>query len=945
MTQPFIDKLVLYLAESKVPLTDWVIVLPSERAKQYVQRAIYRLHQEPVFSPQLFTIDQWVKSLSPLVVLDNMRLLLELYEIHRQYPQDDLDKSFDEFLNWGTMLLSDFDEIDRYLVDSKMLFRNLRDIKEIENWSFGEDKQLTENQKKYLAFWERLPHYYLTLREGLAKQNACQMGSVYKMLTENTDLLFEKQKQAHFLFAGFNALSLAEMTLFRHLHRLGRGHILVDSDAYYLNDSNHEAGLFIRRLRDFLGEKELPFVLNELKTAPKNIELISCAQATGQVKVAASQLAALSEAEINETLVLLADESLIVPLLQNIPKSVKRANITLGLPLKFTSLKTWVNLIFAIQEGFLRYNRVAVYHKDLLNFWNHPLLQETLEASERAAIHAREKEIRSRNIIFQSPKKVTISPKVDALLHLLYTPWNNSWKEALSCIRSMNRLLYEAFDEKNEYEKAIIQCFDAGLVDFQNVVAQQFPEMTLRSFKLLFNQEWSRESIAYYGNPMDGLQIMGLLETRLLDFKRIYVLGLNEGKMPPTNQIQSLIPMDLRLFVGLPTPRDKQGLFAHHFYRLLHHAEEVVITYHQGAEGLGFSEKSRFIAQLELELSQQNKNISFLHRDYTLEQQERNLPDKSVAKTPEILKRLDELFATGTSVSMLKNYFRCPLDFYFQHVLKFGEEQKIEEELEISSFGTLIHQVLEDLYQPFNQEKAVDGQIIPPLTVAAIEQMLKEVEGRLFEAFKTHFNGDESAFETGKNYLSYSVSVDLSKRFLKSEKNFLKEHPEGQLRILGLEKSLETTLEVEVFGEMKSIRLRGFVDRIDSFNGAIRIIDYKTGKVNKDDVGKKMGKNSGSEVEFLTKQCKDSKHFFQLLTYVYLYVKTQDVLPSESAIISFISSKDNPHIMVSPDISYETLVELYPEILAAILSDIYDPSTRFEHKKVAAKANFCSYCN
>lgn len=952
MATPFIDKLALYLTESNVPLQDWVLVLPSERAKQYLQRALYKQFDEPIFAPKMYTIDQWVRTLSPLVVLDKTRLLLELYEIHRLYPQHDLDKSFDEFLNWGNMLLSDFDEIDRYLVDSKMLFRNLRDIKEIENWSFlpdrqagGEDKELTENQKKYLAFWERLPHYYQSLKERLAKLGATQMGSVYKMLTENTDLLFKKQQNAHFLFAGFNALSLAEMTLFRQLHRMGRGHVLVDSDAYYLNDANHEAGLFIRRMRDFLGEKELPFVLNNLSVTPKHIELVACAQATGQVKVAAGKLASLSLEEINETLVLLADESLIVPLLQNIPKSVQRANITLGLPLKFTSLKTWVNLIFDIQEGFLRYNRVAVYHKDLLGFWNHPLFQETLDESERATIHKREMEIRSRNIIFQSPRKITVSPKTDALLHLLYTPWENSWEKALLCIRSLNKLLYEAFSEQNEYERAIIQCFDAGLVDFQNVLTSNFPEMSLRSFKQLFNQEWMRENIAYYGNPMEGLQIMGLLETRLLDFKRIIVLGLNEGKMPPTNPIQSLIPMDLRVFAGMPTPRDKQGLFAHHFYRLLHHAEEVLLTYHQGAEGLGFSEKSRFIAQLELELGKQNPKVTFIRRDYTLMQAERNMLGKSVAKTPEIQARLDELFAAGTSVSMLKNYFRCPLDFYYQHVLKFGEEQKIEEELEISTFGTLIHGVLEDMYQPYNQEKASAENEVPSLTVAAIDQMLAEVEKRLFEAFKTHFNGEEAAFETGKNYLSFSVSIDLTKRFLNSEKSFLKNHPEANLQIIGLEKSLETEIELEIFGQQKKIRLRGFVDRIDAVDGAIRIIDYKTGKVNKDDVGKNTGKFSGSMVEFLTKQCKESKHFFQLLTYVFLYVKTQNKLPSESAIISFISSKNNPHVMVSPDLSYESLMDLYPEILQAILTEIYDPSTHFEHKPVAPKMNFCAYCN
>ncbi len=941
----FVDTLAKILTESKIHLQDWTIVLPSERAKQYVLKSLFQQIGKSFFAPKIVTINNWINAHSKKVVLDKTHLLLNLYAVHQKYPLTKAGENlenFDEFLNWGNILLSDFDEIERYLVDPKQLFKNLKDVKDIENWSFNSE-ELSENQKKYLEFWERLPFYFNELKSRLAKQNACFQGEVYKMLSENIDLVFQENKNYHFLFAGFNALSLAEMTIFKQLYNLGRAEIVFDADNYYLKDSNHEAGQFIRRFTDFLGKKELPEVQNSLLSSAKNMELISCSQLTGQVKVVSTLLENKSEAELNETLVLLADESLILPLIQNIPKSVSKANITIGLPLKSSALSTWVDLIFQIQEGFLRYNRVSVYFKDLLSIWNHPFIQEILNEDERKTLYKREQEIRKKNIIFQSPGKIQVSEKLDRILQLLYTPWKNSWLIALENIRLLNVNLYNEFHllEENILEKAIIQRFDEVLVDFQNCVLEGFPEMSLRSFKLLFQQEWTKESVAYYGNPIDGLQIMGLLETRLLDFKNIIVLGLNEGKMPPTNPIQTLIPMDLRRFFELPLPRDKQGLFAHHFYRLLHQCENLIITYHNGAEGIGFSEKSRYIAQLELELVKANPNINLIKKDYTLIQEKLSTSaQKSIPKTAELLAKMDELFASRTSPSMLKNYFECPLDFYYKYVLKFGEEEKVEEEMENNTFGTIIHGVLEDLYQDFNIEKK--EKAAKNLMAKDIDLMLVQFRKKLFDAFKEHFNGEEDAFMKGKNFLSYSMAIELTEQFLKSEKKFLVENPNALLYIKGLEQNFESEIEIPVFDQLKKIKLKGFIDRIDLLDGNIRIIDYKTGKVSPKDVDDEKKQFSKDELEYVVESCKKTKHFFQLMTYIFMYYQKHQVVAKESAIISFVNFRNNPFVFKARDISNEKLIEMYPKVLQVILEEIYDPTTNFEHK--VKGISYCDYC-
>lgn len=935
----FIDKIANFLYEEQTDFTHLTIVLPSERAKKYLASAIVSKYSKPIFAPKMITMDQWVKSYSPEAVIDKTRALLQLFTIQLKEARTEEDRSFDEFLTWGTILLSDFNEIDRYLLDANEVFKNLADIKEIEQWSFN-NEELTESQKRFMEFWDRLPGYYKALNEFLSKKGTCYAGKSFKVLAENIDLLFKEDKNQRFLFAGFNALSKAELTIIRQLEQMGRATVMLDADQFYLNDKNHEAGKFLRELSEKLDGKKMNFVENRLATKPMQVEMIECAQNTGQVKVAATILENSTKEEIDQTLLLLADESLIGSIIKNLPKKIGKANITLGLPIRNTALRTWVDLIFSIQENKKRFKTKWIYFNDLQNFWNHPFLLGILSKEEKDLLILAEAEIVKHNRIFIKPEKLEIGELALSLLYDLTVDWDTDWKKAMVSIRKMNELIYKNLESEFAFEKAIIQCFDAALVDFQNCIEEGIPEMSMKSYKHLFNQHWGMKSIAYHGNPTEGLQIMGLLETRALDFKRIICVGMNEGNLPPTNPIQTMIPMDLRRYLGLPTPREKQGLFAHHFYRLLHHCDELFVTYSTATEAIGSNEPSRYLMQLEMELSRLNPNVTISKRTYSLDAK-REDEVKEITKTKEIKLRMDELFAKSTSASMIKKYLECPLDFYFRYVMDFGEEESVEEEIENSTFGSFIHETLEELYTPFARFNKEGEKVVPPpvnITSYDVEKMLEEFKLVIYQKFMKHFNNDKDAFLKGKNYLSYQMAIDLTQRFLKSEVQFLAQQTE-KVFIESLERKYEAEIEVEVGNEKKKVKLLGYIDRVDSIGDKIRIIDYKSGKVVDEDVE---FRSRDKDLEATIGSLKSRKHLLQLLNYAFLYnVNHQQI--AQPSIISFVSGQNKPFTLKTTAFDLPQMVEDFPIYLREILTEIYNDDVAFTHDS-SKMYNYCQYC-
>jgi CRISPR/Cas system-associated exonuclease Cas4 (RecB family) len=940
--KPFVDRIAEKVLEHNLSFEHLTIIVPSQRMIAYLERALFQAVGKPILLPKIQTIDTWMQQLVAEPVIDKTQALFELYRIFEANPIEHDLNSFDSFMTWGHLLLSDFDEIDRYLIQPEQLFKNLRDVREIENWSFNAEK-LSIGQQKFMAFWDKLGPYYHAFSERLKILGVTTKGKVYRSVAEEIDRVFKKDNQATFVFAGFNALSESELSVFKQLTSMGRGLVFMDSDVFYLHDVYHEAGAFQRVLLDRLQVKSLPFIEDELAHKKCNIQLIECAQVTGQANVIGSILSELSETELNETLVLLADEQLLGSLLHHLPQSIGKANITLGMPLNQTSLRLWVDLIFRLQEAFIRRGAHAIYHKDFTQYVHHPFILCLVEKAELHEIRRIETKIVQQNWHFIDRKELNMSERLSQLNALLFRPWKNDWNLALETIQQLNQFLDDWLDETHLLEKAIVRSFSDALIGLQNMLLEPTPDMTIATFKNLFNQHWSSVSLAYFGNPLNGLQIMGLLETRGLDFKRLLVLGLNEGTMPPTNPIQTLIPMDLRRFYGLPTPRDKQGLFAHHFYRLLHQMEKAFITFSSAAEAIGSNEPSRFIQQLELELAVINPQFSIEKSYYTLENEEQ-IGNVSIPKTPELLERIDQLLQEGLTYSKISKFLECPLDFYYRYLLRIGEENKVEEEVESNTLGTIIHEVLERLFEPYTQLEA-DGVLVrnaKAITPDALTKMMKDAPLLVDEAFANHFSKDKSLVETGTNHINYVMANEIVLNVLNKEKRTLIDHPDKSLFIVGLEKELEVQTEFQINGTNKPVRIFGIIDRLDQWNGDYRIIDYKSGAVEDSNVTTSATKELTVVENIIKSKRGGTKSYaLQLMLYCYLYRENYHRDLNLSGIFSFISISKSPHYLNVSGLEDESVADTVVEVLKKVLEMMYDEATPFEHNP---KAHYCEYC-
>jgi ATP-dependent helicase/nuclease subunit B len=929
----FLQQLAAHIKSKNYDLRTLTIILPSERAAKYLAEALLVEYGEPIFAPEITTIDRWVKKHAKPII-DNTRLLIRLFEMYRETDEGRFE-TFEEFTTWGSMLLSDFDDIDRYMLDYSQVFKNLKAIKELESWKIDEEKFST-SQKKFMEFWERIPTYYDNLHRKIIEKGFVTAGLAYRQLAENPETLFEKNENQFFIFAGFNALSLAELTIIKKLIRRNRAEYIINADKYYLDNPIHEAGAFLRKNLDFLEIKDPLFISDELDQKELDIQVVECAQHTGQVKVAATELEKLSSDQINETLVLLSDESLIGAMVKNIPASVGKANVTLGLPLSQTPIKSWVELIFDIQENKIRFKTDAFYFKDLQRSINNVLILSALDEKEKNQLVKLEQETIRKNKIFQRVDNLQIGPKSDILLQALSTNWNSDWKLAMTQIRKLNSILLESLHQNAEFERNIVLIFDDALLEFQRIIEEGIPEMNLRSFKSLFYQHWNRKNMAFHGNPTNGLQIMGLLETRLMDFERIFILGFNEGKLPGTNPVRTIIPMDLRYGLGLPSTRDKQGIFAHHFYRLLHQCKNLWITYTTAAEQIGSNEASRYLLQLKLELAKVNRNVKISNQFYTVPFPElTELPSNVVNKKPEIIERLDSFFERSISASALNKYMTCPLDFYYRYLVEFGEEKSVEEGVESNTFGSFIHKTLELLFKPFAQRDE-DGIYItpppPPISTSDIDKMLSDYKAILHNQFLEFFGGDESLFKSGKNLLSYEMAMEITKNVLIKEKEFLSNTAE-QVYIEQVEAALKTELEINVNGELKRIKFKGYIDRIDRVGDKYRVIDYKSGKVKDEDVKFNLLE------EGLKQSFRKTKHALQLTLYCLFFKEKYNCFPGQAIIMSFV--KNDKLFVLNYEKDIEGMAHVFKDLVEELLNEIYNLDIHFEHD---SDAKYCGYC-
>ena len=930
----FLDQLAIKILDKGLSAKSLTVILPSERAKRYLINALFKANEGPLISPNIFTIDQWVEALSNKTILHQTSILLSLYQVYETTLQENA-LSFEDYLTWGPILLFDFDDVDRYLVDHQQLYQNLASIKALESWQIDEEGY-SASQQKFMQFWELIPQLHAGLQAKNKAQNACSKAQAYRQLAENPAQYFAKDQ--YYVFAGFNALSAAEQRIIKYLIDQKQGEFIIDSDAYYLENKYHEAGHFQRKNLQFFGLKNPQELTKRLQTEAYDIKVIECAQHIGQVKVLATELIENPVPDWSEVLVLLADEALVHAAIRNIPKIVGQANITLGLPLDQTPIRTWIDLCFQLQENQLKFKTKALYHKDFQRFCHHAFVSLAFDQLQLKQLAAAEKQTIKYNRVFQRVDQLKLDQQILDILTLLSTNWGTDWKLALLQLRKLNSLLLQLIAEGNDFEKTAILSFEQACRQFDQLTDAALPKMNLSSFKKLFYQHWTRANLAYLGSPTTGLQLTGLLETRLLDFERVYVLGMNEGKLPPTNPIQSIIPMDLRSAFGMPNNRDKQGLFAQHFYRLLHHARSFVFTYTSTSEVLGSHERSRYLLQLQMEWLQQNKNVTWKEYFYQIPSATRHQEHTLIPKTSDIQARIKTYLAGNVSASALRKYVTCPLDFYYRYVVEFGEEDEVEEDIATSTFGSLIHSCLEELYTPY-AHRDKEGKIVTPapgpINERHIAKMLTDFPEVLRKYFMKYFDNNEALFQRGKNLLSFEMALDLTKQMLLKELAYVKGLKEP-LVIEQLEAKFELNYSVQLPQETIPIHFVGYIDRIDRIGANhYRVIDYKSGKVK--DIDVKMSQKDDAYTN-ITKP----KHALQLCLYSLFFKEYYGHLPAEARIESLINRDDEFALSLDKNTNLTPVPVLFDAGLQTLLENMLNETLPFEHDQAATYCQFCT---
>ena len=898
-------------------LSDTVVILPNKRAKVFLIEAIKGQLSQTAFSPEIVSIEDFIQNISGVRSIDSIEQLFEFYEVYLSITPSSQRQSFELFANWAKTLLQDFNEIDRYLLDPSHVLSYLKDIEDIKKWGI-EVENKTQLLENYIDFWKLLPNYYQSLYDHLLAKGIGYQGLIYREAVKNLNHFINTVHKKQFIFAGFNALNAAEEKIVQELLAVGQAKIYWDADQTFLNDPYHDAGLFLRRFKqNWKYYKTHPFewIVNDF-SATKNIHVIGTPKSIGQAKIAGSILEQTilehPEKALDKVAVVLGEESLLVPLLYSLPASTGALNITMGYSAKNNPAQILVAKLFKMHTNSLSRNNkgYVFYYKEVLDVLTHPLVEPYAEARELVQL------INVNNYTFITYQKLLdLNPKPSELFLLLFKKWETGAVPVLETIINLLQTLKNNLSNDNEEEK-ITKAFVFAIFKVINKLITYYSKHQhidkIETLYAIYKQVIDVAEVSFEGEPLNGLQIMGVLESRVLDFDTVIVTSMNEGKFPAGKSSNSFIPYDVKRELGLPTFKEKDAIYTYHFYHLLQRATTVYLLYNTESEGLDAGEKSRFITQLDVE-RQPNHNLT--HEIYNAVLPDTAYIPMEVPKSTAVMLRLKEIAEQGFSPSALTKYIRNPIDFYFQKILRIREVEEVEESIALNTLGTIIHETLKTLYEPFI------GRLISELD---LRQCFKLVDDEVLKQFKLVYK--EGEIKKGRNLLAFEVAKRNVSNFLKVELENIKAGDE--IQIIALEQTYERLLEHPKLPF--PVLIKGNVDRIEKRNGTIRIIDYKTGKVEKATVTLRSW-------EDLTIDIKNEK-IIQVLAYAYMFEKEAKGLPIEAGIISFKNLKEGflPFNFKSgkeetKNIEEEILTN-YLEQIVLLVSEILDETIPFKEK-------------
>lgn len=916
---------------------DTIIVFPNKRAGVFFKKHMQLIVKETIWLPQITTLNEFIEDMSGMQKDDNMSLIFKLYHIYLRHTKT--EESFDDFYYWGEMLLNDFDDIDKYLVDAEDLFKNLKSLKEIDSqfdylteeqikaikkfWSAFDFETISKNQSDFIILWEKLFAIYSDFKKELAKENVCYEGMGYRLID---DKIRDKSIDIHskkIIIVGFNALNRCEERLFTFLKNNNTAEFYWDYDAYYVNNENNEAGFYMRKNLLSFPNCFDSSKFNVFSHKKKNIDIYSVPSDIGQTKILSSHLEEIKGSKLDENAIILGDENLLIPTIHSIPDCIDAVNVTMGYPAQNSTVAGFIKNIVDLQTSVKTTNDKSVfYFKPLIAILNHQFTN-TKKADNDV------KRIKGNNKVYISKDFLSID---DSTLDIFVTPQTG--------IEAGNYILKVLHDTFHKLEKIDT---DVNLIKIEKEYLFHLYTSIKRTNSILEVYKISLETKTYYhiiskiikglsipfeGEPLAGLQVMGLMETRLLDFENLYVLSSNEGKLPKTSSSQSYIPYNLRKGFGLPTIEHQDSIYAYYFYRLIQRAKNIKFYYSTRADGIRTGEMSRFLYQLKYE-----SGFTINEHNVVNEISVENKKDISFEKDAETLNRLNEIACNKDkplSPTAINEYLACKLKFYFRYITGLKEEDDVTEDIDPRIFGMIFHDTMELIYKPL---------IGKDLDESAIESIIKDkktIDKHLTYAFEDNYLKEHVGTKIeGKDRVVYDILMKYILEVLKRDKSY------APIKIIATEGEYKTSINVNG----KEVYLKGYIDRVDETSDAVRIIDYKTGKANCDfkTVEDLFGEDSKTH----------NKAALQTLLYCMMYepnvTNGKSITPGVYALKDIFGKNYEYRLTTKPNKKKEAITDYrahkaeLEEGLRGLLSDMFDTKKAFSQTEDEKTCEYCAF--
>ena len=934
-------------------LAHTAVVFPNKRAGLFFNEYLAQESDSPIWSPAYVSISELFRSLSPWEVGDPVKLVCELYKIFRRETQS--TETLDDFYFWGEMLISDFDDADKNKVDTDKLFSNLQDLHNImDDYTFIDDEQeeairqffqnfsierRTALKERFISLWNVLGNIYKGFRESLASQNIAYEGMMYRHVIEHLDV--DKLPYEKYIFVGFNVLNKVEHTLFTQLKDAGKAVFYWDYDEFYMKENRqavtHEAGEFIRRnLRDF--PSPLSGELFKNLSKPKEVHYIASSTENAQARYLPQWIRNNLTTPEKETAVVLCNEALLQPVLHSLPAEVKHVNITMGFPLSQTPVYSFLIALLELHTHGFNFKSGRYTFQSVVTLLKHPYTRQLTGQAELL-----EKELTRNNRFYPLPGELG----KDEFLTRLFTPLSGNLNLCIRLSETLQQVagIYQANTSGTEDTDAFNQLYRESLFKayttinrFRTLIEED--ELTVQSetFRRLLVKVLSATNIPFHGEPAIGMQVMGVLETRNLDFRHLVLLSVNEGQLPKSGGDSSFIPYNLRKAFGMTTIEHKIAVYAYYFYRLLQRAERITLMYNTSSDGLNRGEWSRFMLQFLIEWPHPITR-QFLEAG----QSPQGTSSITVEKTPDVMRQMQSLFDVRAnpkakfSPSALNYYLDCPLKFYYRYVAGLSAPDEVSAEIDSATFGSIFHYAAEHIYK----DLTTHGKVI---NKEALETLLRnevKLQDYVDTAFKKLFFNvpqNEKPEYNGVQLINSAVIARYLKQLLQNDLRY------APFTFIASEMEVDEPIDIQTPKGVIKSRIGGIIDRMDSKDGTLRIVDYKTGG----------DADTPPHVESLfIPDKKRSNYVFQTFLYAAIMCRKQPTMKIAPALLYIhraATETYSPVIQMGESRKPKEAVEdfskyekEYRERLQGLLEEIFNPEKSFTQTEIIEKCTYCDF--